>query len=132
MKKIAQNSIGYRIRYSRDMCRMTQDEVATALDISKRTLIVWEKNERLPKASMLQNLAEVLNVDVSYLVGKEPQKSITTNEKGSEAMYQLKYENCMIENKIQSDQIISLYKEISALKDELLKKPIPSGKKKQA
>ena len=48
---------------------LTQDELAIRLNVVRQTVSKWEKGHSLPDAEMLQRIAEVLEADVSQLLG---------------------------------------------------------------
>lgn len=121
MKKVETNSIGYRIRQARERARISQEELAKMLDVSKRTLIGWEKNERNPKDAMLQLIADATATGVESLLAQSV-NVINTTEEGAEEMYRTKFEEAQHE-------IIRLLKENALLKEQLLGKPLPSKAK---
>ena len=49
----------------------TQEELATRLHVTRQTISKWEKGYSVPDAAMLSSLAEVLEVSVADLLGKE-------------------------------------------------------------
>ncbi len=55
---------------------LTQDELAIRLNVVRQTVSKWEKGLSVPDAEMLQKIAEVLESDVSQLLGA----SIEQNE----------------------------------------------------
>lgn len=55
---------------------LTQDELANRLNVVRQTVSKWEKGYSVPDAEMLQKIAEVLDSDVSQLLGA----SIKQNE----------------------------------------------------
>lgn len=48
---------------------LTQEELAIRLHVVRQTVSKWEKGSSVPDAVMLQKLAEVLDTDVSFLLG---------------------------------------------------------------
>jgi transcriptional regulator with XRE-family HTH domain len=122
LKKVETNSIGYRIRQARERARTSQEELAKMLDVSKRTLIGWEKNERNPKDAMLQLIADATTTGIESLLAQSV-NAINTTEERKEDMYRAKYEQAQ-------QEIINLLKENAKLKDKLLGKPQPSKEKK--
>ena len=48
---------------------LTQDELANRLNVVRQTISKWEKGLSVPDAEMLQKIAEVLESDVSQLLG---------------------------------------------------------------
>ncbi len=55
---------------------LTQDELASRLNVVRQTVSKWEKGHSVPDAEMLQKIAEVFDADVSQLLGA----SIKQNE----------------------------------------------------
>ena len=49
----------------------SQEQLATRLNIVRQTVSKWEKGISVPDAELLMQLAEVLNVNVSDLLGKK-------------------------------------------------------------
>lgn len=61
-----------RIVEARNKAKLSQEELAKALEIGKRTLADYEKGDTEPKASTLIGIAENCNVDPSWLLtGRE-------------------------------------------------------------
>ena len=48
---------------------LTQDELANRLNVVRQTVSKWEKGLSVPDAEMLQKISEVLESDVSQLLG---------------------------------------------------------------
>lgn len=55
---------------------LTQDELASRLNVVRQTVSKWEKGLSVPDAEMLQKIAEVFDTGVSQLLGS----SIKQNE----------------------------------------------------
>ena len=49
---------------------LTQDVLASKLNVVRQTVSKWEKGLSVPDAEMLQRLAEIFETDVSCLLGK--------------------------------------------------------------
>ena len=65
-------SLGQRIRKRRQILKLTQQQVAEALDLTPQHVSAIEQNKRTPSLTSLAKLAEELGVTVDYLVaGKE-------------------------------------------------------------
>ena len=64
-------NIAVRIKQSRQLAKITQQELAERIGVSPITMNRWENPEsgRAPNADMLKRIAEVLNVSVGYLMG---------------------------------------------------------------
>lgn len=65
-----ENEIGKRIRKIRTEKNMTQNQLAKICDISLSALNKYERNERIPKIDTLEKIAEGLEVQLNYLVGR--------------------------------------------------------------
>ena len=61
-------TIGDRIRSGRDNLKMSRQAVSDMAGIALSTLQAWENSEREPTASNILKLAEVLNLDPSWLL----------------------------------------------------------------
>ena len=60
---------------------MTQDELASALNITRTGISKWETDDRIPDAEMLQKLSEALETPVARLLGAElPTEEAQRNE----------------------------------------------------
>ncbi|HGV3467134.1 helix-turn-helix domain-containing protein [Klebsiella michiganensis] len=59
--------IGLRIKEERERLALTQQGLADAIEIAKRTLIDWEKGRTSPNAVQLSALS-ALGIDVLYIV----------------------------------------------------------------
>ena len=58
-----------KVREARNKAGLTQDELAKAIGVSLRTVTNYETEERYPKKrETYYRLAQVLNVDVNYLL----------------------------------------------------------------
>ena len=51
--------------------RMTQDELADKLDISRQSISRWENGECLPEADKLIRLSDILDISLDELTGRE-------------------------------------------------------------
>lgn len=65
-------TLGTRLKNQRKSKKLTQQQVADAIGVSKTSVIYWEKDENLPKHDSLMALAKVLGITSDYLLyGKE-------------------------------------------------------------
>lgn len=55
--------------------KITQDDLATAIGVSKQAVSHYERGTRFPKREQLEALADFFNVDIDYLTGRS---SVTT------------------------------------------------------
>ena len=58
-----------RLKELRQEKKLTQQELADEIGVTKRTYIYWEKGERQIKPEKAQQLADYLGVSVGYLLG---------------------------------------------------------------
>jgi len=56
-----------KLRETRKRAKMSQDQLAEAVGVSRRSLTAYETGVSLPRKSMMRKLAEALNVTVEYL-----------------------------------------------------------------
>lgn len=61
--------------------KMSQQELADALGISKSSINMYERGERQPNFEVLETIADFFNVDIDYLLGRttKPTKIINPN-----------------------------------------------------
>jgi len=58
----------------------TQEELATKINVVRQTVSKWEKGLSVPDADSLQKIADVLDVEVSQLLGAKIEKEQDNNE----------------------------------------------------
>ena len=58
----------------------TQEELASKVNVVRQTVSKWEKGLSVPDADSLQKIAEVLEVDVSQLLGAKIETEESRNE----------------------------------------------------
>ena len=63
--------LGDNIKKARQSKCMTQEELATRLNVVRQTVSKWEKNLSVPDADLLEKLADILGTDVRVLLGGE-------------------------------------------------------------
>ena len=73
---VQRSLFGARLFAARKARGCTQQELADALGVTKRTIAYYEGNTDGPTIRMLLKIAQVLNVTASYLLGESTQKSI--------------------------------------------------------
>lgn len=64
-----------RLKELRKRKKMTQQELANIIGVTKLTILRWEKGDRQIKSDKAQQLAEYFNVSVGYLLGYEDNNS---------------------------------------------------------
>lgn len=57
----------------------TQEELANKLNVVRQTVSKWEKGYSVPDAEMLKKIAEILDTDVSHLLGSPIEKNADTD-----------------------------------------------------
>lgn len=57
----------------------TQEELANKLNVVRRTVSKWEKGYSVPDAEMLKKIAEILETDVSQLLGSSIEETSNTD-----------------------------------------------------
>lgn len=69
------NNIGTMILKLRQERKLSQDELARRLNCTKQTISNYERNVRRPDYEMLEAIADVLNVPLTFFISKEEQRS---------------------------------------------------------
>lgn len=65
-------TLGTRLKALRKSKKITQQQLADAIGVSKTSVIYWEKDDNLPKHESLMSLSKVLRVKSDYLLsGKD-------------------------------------------------------------
>ncbi len=67
---------GYRLRELRKERKLTQDQVARRLNLSKTTISGYENNVKTPSLDVLVQLSVFYNVTADYLLGLENRKML--------------------------------------------------------
>ena len=55
----------------REQANLTQEELASKTGLSKSTISMYERGERFPSEQILELLADLFNVDMNMLLGKQ-------------------------------------------------------------
>lgn len=76
----AKTGLGYFITQRRKLLRMTQDELAKLVGVSKSAIAKWETNGGLPDRDNLRALAGAIGVSVSDLHMIIEKKDLTAAE----------------------------------------------------
>ena len=61
--------LGRRIAAARKLCGMTQDELGLLVNASRQSVSHWEKGISTPRFEVLCKLVQLLNMDISDLLG---------------------------------------------------------------
>ncbi|MEH7416971.1 helix-turn-helix transcriptional regulator [Neobacillus drentensis] len=62
------NSIGETIRISREMLKMTQEELAQKIRVGTHTIAKYESGEQIPSNQTILKLSTVLDIPASELL----------------------------------------------------------------
>lgn len=70
--------IGDRIALLREKSKLTQEELAKKIDVSRASLSHYEKNRREPDYDTLVKLADVFKVSLDYMTGRteDPKRTL--------------------------------------------------------
>jgi len=60
---------GDRIKELRQKKKISQDELARQMNLSRTTITMWETNKREPDFESVKTLAGIFNVTTDYLLG---------------------------------------------------------------
>lgn len=93
MNKIHRSSVGDRIKFARNSCKMSQASLAELLCVTQRTIVKWEKGETKPNFPVLKEISKVTGFNYTWILeGKGQEQTdgpadaepsgheITTNE----------------------------------------------------
>ena len=75
-----QETFGQRFQRLRKNAGLTQEEVATKLNITAQAVSKWENDVSAPDISVLVELSDILNVSLDELLGKQPTTSYLPQE----------------------------------------------------
>ncbi len=63
-----------RLKQLREQKGMTQDDLAQRLQITKSAVSGWERGERHPRFDMLDEVADIFDCDINYLLGNSDEQ----------------------------------------------------------
>lgn len=69
--KLAENTLGQRIKAQRIRMGYTQEQLAEIMCVPKTTLSAYENDKVDIKSSVITELSEILDTDPNYLLGVE-------------------------------------------------------------
>lgn len=72
--KMANKLFGERVKKLRLDNKMTMDELAQKLNITKSRISMWENNGTVPREDVLIQLSKLYGVSIDYLLGNEEQE----------------------------------------------------------
>lgn len=71
-----EETFGQRIQRLRKNANLTQEDVATKLNITAQAVSKWENDVSAPDISVLVELSDILGVSLDELMGKQPTTSL--------------------------------------------------------
>src|SRR5690606_18321607 len=105
--------IGAQLKKAREEKRFSQQEIATLLDISQKTLSNIESDKSNPTIEQLSRLSEIYELDILELLSNQGITFNQHNQKGGE--------NGIIQHYHLPEKLIELYEKRIEEKDELIK-----------
>ncbi|MCH5153154.1 MAG: helix-turn-helix transcriptional regulator [Clostridiales bacterium] len=75
-----QETFGQRFQRLRKNAGLTQEDVATKLNITAQAISKWENDVSAPDISVLVELSEILSVSIDELLGKTPTTTLVPQE----------------------------------------------------
>lgn len=78
-------TFGQRFQRLRKSAGLTQEDVATKLNITSQAVSKWENDVSAPDISVLLELSEMLNVSVEQILGKEQIADVVLSESKKDA-----------------------------------------------
>lgn len=98
-------SFATRLKELRTEAKLTQQDLADTIKVSKSTISMYENGKRLPEYETLEAIADYFNVDMDYLTGKsdyedlhsQAMKISTRNRDGTVIPYRRKKISAIIE-----------------------------------
>lgn len=60
-----------RLKHTREEAGYTQEQMARNIGVSRPTYTLWENGKREPDIETLGKLAEILKIDLTWLLGAE-------------------------------------------------------------
>ena len=75
-----ESTLGKRIATARKRLGLTQDQLAEKLGITAQAVSKWENDLSCPDISMLPKLADIFEISIDELLGREPQVPVCETE----------------------------------------------------
>ena len=74
-----QEKVGKFIAEQRKKQKLTQEELASKLGVSNRSISNWENGKNMPDLSLFKPLCEILDISINELLSGEKIKGIKIN-----------------------------------------------------
>ena len=71
-------TFGQRLKQLRNERGISQNELSKHIGVSKSSVNMYERDEREPGFETLEAIADFFNVDMDYLLGREPKESFAS------------------------------------------------------
>lgn len=109
------NTFGNRLKSLRENHKLTQEQLANALEISKSSIGMYELDKRQPDFETMEAIADFFNVDMDYLYGRTNcpnayQSQLIASATNSENAKTLSSENMGIGEKLKQARIDAGFK----------------------
>ena len=115
-------SIGERISELRKQQKISQVQLAKALDVSRQAISKWENDQTAPDTINLIRMADILNTDTEYLATgkhaalKEPPSVITVVQKVDHVVEKIVEKPVEVEKIIEVERIVEKVVEVPHIK----------------
>ena len=110
-----------RLKELRKEKKLTQEELAQEIGVSKITILRWENGERQIKPEKAQQLADYFGVSVGYLLGYEEAKTLENILKDAEEYLEMTEDDLLSDNYSSRIKIaLSEMTDIPVLKNEII------------
>lgn len=110
-----------RLKELRKEKKLTQEELAKEIGVSKITILRWENGERQIKPEKAQQLADYFGVSVGYLLGYEEAKTLENILKDAEEYLEMTEDDLLSDNYSSRIKIaLSEMTDIPVLKNEII------------
>lgn len=73
-------TFGDQLSKARKEKEFTQEELAEKLNLSRQTILRWEKNQVFPDISNLKAVAQILDVSFDYLLGEDKTNKVPSSK----------------------------------------------------
>ncbi|WHH59118.1 helix-turn-helix transcriptional regulator [Petroclostridium sp. X23] len=95
-------TLGKRLAYMRKTKKLTQEDVAKIIGISRGSLAMYETDKREPDRDMLNKLADYFNVSTDYLLGRtsDPNLAVLEGENIPKEFRDIGIEHMVVAKKI--------------------------------
>lgn len=71
---------GLRLKYLREKRRLSQQEAADRLEVTRSTISAYERNTKMPSVDMLVRLAILYHSSVDFILGLENRTNIYVDD----------------------------------------------------